>query len=1470
MKQDKPDQKKSTRTLLAPGDVIMLGEGPNGARLGEYEILSVLGEGRSSVCYDAVFHQDEETKVAGKLKEFYPVDATLGENSWYYSLERVKGGQLVPRSGTARKFEEMCREYHANFRNLRTIISRTTERLTLNRFLSLNPARERFGYLPRETKGKQAHARKNLNVGQPTVYLWMPLSVEGRDFGCYLREVRDKPEKQPDRKLLDILRVLQTLTKCIRDMHTVGLMHLDLSPANFLVLYQANLEIDTSQVSLSDIDTITEAGGLPKSAGTKGFVAPELRRGRADNRADIYSIGAMLFYGIVILKEIPDGLYRDELYPEIDQLVRHSKLMENSLINSSTRLISLISNILKKCLAADPDSRYDDCDQLLKDLARAEVIWAEEKRSFRNRSQDQLGKTEPAIVMQKLLYEHPLYESQRTAREIRVLVLGGGTYGQKFADLCLQAGQMSDHQVSISILSDAPEETRKEYLQFRPALPEFVDVEGSMASREKEAYARLDFLPLYERTGVRFSGKRESSEPLVSSLLERMEKDGSAAIDYVLVSLGSDETNQTVARLLAEDRRTMGPVCYTSWRSKKQRKQDQAIRLYPVCINESIVPENIHEHLEQMTFNTHIVWDNTLNYDRKEKWDKLRGNRYDYTSSMMFALSIRYKLHSIGIDFTDELDGAEAFKAQVLDARETDDSAKEKFERLTALEHRRWVLEKVTDGWTAPRDKDGKLLLEVCTRGEKVRDDLKRTHPCIVHSVQDAPLSREPYMIDGQVNLDKWDDPKIDSSLDELDRMTLGLHQCFKRQAEELKRLEPMESREMERLAFLTSEEDDAIIRAFQQFQYCLKNVLNGVESYARQFDQYVNALEDSVRHLDQDRKDRIKESLKKVQATFHPAIQYALHKNYKALDETLIENIPFILTYKECVSIALPFADGAEQGGKNEAVFPNVAAATVLNPARIHYLYYMEKQTKPDLSLRKLRAVLNYLNGRGIKCEIYFAAACLPDVSDQAYEAMKNGLKSIADEFNQDSAAHLADGQIFPCEHPDDAAYQFLAYLQNYDVQMYEGGTSLFRSTLPDGEFLNRVLALPDISYYEFDQRQKRFFNCKRCEYLRYIKDASHLRVQDMFALMNAKDVAPSFPECPDDYKDLWKIYTGDAYLNLPDAELRFANGVGNWNRLCDILNSHANSQLPLAEIPIIWKDQPKNRTCTYLLPRYAFTGIHHLLDRLKERELVDASSSLEGYSSDTCRLTLTTSQSIQDRLKAVFAQPHLLPEYYNIRIHSIKEVAVPFYQVVYDRMDVENAVIPGDVSRYLLQLLKKLEEMGFIRNLSWKSGENDDEEGNALRVSFLYATPRIRSLLTKAGEILEIYTYYQVLDTGYFDDVAWSYEFLWEDGGVRNEMDLVLTKGFQSFIVECKAVKKLDQNYYHKLESLAERFGIGATKILVGNTYTVNRNGYDEINARQCSLGNQMEIITESSRDAIAKIGQVLAARMKEKQMG
>ena len=39
-------------------------------------------------------------------------------------------------------------------------------------------------------------------------------------------------------------------------------------------------------------------------SGTDGYCAPEVVRGRADNRSDIYSIGAMLFQAVVITEEI--------------------------------------------------------------------------------------------------------------------------------------------------------------------------------------------------------------------------------------------------------------------------------------------------------------------------------------------------------------------------------------------------------------------------------------------------------------------------------------------------------------------------------------------------------------------------------------------------------------------------------------------------------------------------------------------------------------------------------------------------------------------------------------------------------------------------------------------------------------------------------------------------------------------------------------------------------------------------------------------------------------------------------------------------------------------------------------------------------------------------------------------------------------------------------------------------------------
>ena len=75
---------------------IMLSRNEDGSSPEEYCVKSVIGEGWFDVCYEAARILKDGSEETGKLKEFYPVDSAAGEQAWYYSLERLPNGQLVP------------------------------------------------------------------------------------------------------------------------------------------------------------------------------------------------------------------------------------------------------------------------------------------------------------------------------------------------------------------------------------------------------------------------------------------------------------------------------------------------------------------------------------------------------------------------------------------------------------------------------------------------------------------------------------------------------------------------------------------------------------------------------------------------------------------------------------------------------------------------------------------------------------------------------------------------------------------------------------------------------------------------------------------------------------------------------------------------------------------------------------------------------------------------------------------------------------------------------------------------------------------------------------------------------------------------------------------------------------------------------------------------------------------------------
>ena len=86
------------------------------------------------------------------------------------------------------------------------------------------------------------------------------------------------------------------------------------------------------------------------------------------------------------------------------------------------------------------------------------------------------------LDVQNLLYNRPLYKYIGTDEtNMNVLVLGWSPFLETFVDQCLQAGQMKSHFLNIKVLTSEAEEKTQAYLKDRPALSDFVNVNGSLA-----------------------------------------------------------------------------------------------------------------------------------------------------------------------------------------------------------------------------------------------------------------------------------------------------------------------------------------------------------------------------------------------------------------------------------------------------------------------------------------------------------------------------------------------------------------------------------------------------------------------------------------------------------------------------------------------------------------------------------------------------------------------------------------------------------------------------------------------------------------------------------------------------------------------------------------------------------------------------------------------------------------------------
>jgi serine/threonine protein kinase len=165
------------------------------------------------------------------------------------------------------------------------------------------------------------------------------------------------PERMPHR-LVAHLRVSLEVAKALADLHRIRVFHIDLNPMN--ILYR--VEHGRPVIRIVDFESSYDVGRhstgvVYNPPTTAGFCAPEVHAGAPDGRADVFSLGAVLYTMIAGY----GWTWETELSPRIE---------------SDAEIDADLRTILLTAMARDADRRYQSIEEMSAALAAyLESIW---------------------------------------------------------------------------------------------------------------------------------------------------------------------------------------------------------------------------------------------------------------------------------------------------------------------------------------------------------------------------------------------------------------------------------------------------------------------------------------------------------------------------------------------------------------------------------------------------------------------------------------------------------------------------------------------------------------------------------------------------------------------------------------------------------------------------------------------------------------------------------------------------------------------------------------------------------------------------------------------------------------------------------------------------------------------------------------------------------------------------------------
>lgn len=1072
--------------------------------------------GGSAICYDAFFRDTDKPRRPGILKKFYLADDTLD-------------------------FHEEAENYIKPYRELRWLISKDPENQQIYSFIQ-----------PFEIYYDQNQCP----------YIW----TEGASITTFqeICETMMMNRDTVEEALFEIVRPLKALAKCLDILHAKGLIHGDINPRNFGFAVR-NHAVLSDHISLFDLNTLRFVWQEP-TRGTVpyyGIWNPEecskpIYNNEQGNTADIRALG-LTFCNALFCKE-EDLL---NLVLETDKIRPSSKKIEDILSNGylfsqkgkprNPKIIELITGIIKETVCPISEDnilcgkRISDCESLAREFDKLENFLLPSVQNNFERGmgleivnrEEQRNNTVKSVY-QRLLYDRPLYSWQNQDKTYNTVIFGFGPDGQNFLDICLESAQalsvpMVVHVFDNSIMS----EEKKIYLEKRPALAQFFQIDGKEEELTGSSYGTIHFNVL----------KGTSLEEKVTKALHAID----SKVHYVLIATGNDKDNDLIGKMclsIAPD------ACINSQRETEAilNDQDGIFHVYP---NQTGDVSATHPELERMAFNAHLIWSGMLTaflQKKKEKYNK----DYFHKSNISAVLAIKYRLYALGIDPDQEglCDAAE----KVCQIFRKNPEIKEK---LSAGEHRRWVTEKLCDGWT-------NMSIESSIQFLDTKDPVNKKHLCIVRG-------EEVRELDNWRDHRRWDSATAEEleQLDELDQLSIRYHQAYSQNKETFDK----------DLLYNNAQYTDAIIskltglnnRSLLLFKEWLqvtdeiyhdsynpeslnRNTENLVIAYS---DLYARLLEE-IDEADEER--NLKEFIKKQIRTLHeknaPFVEIMRYRDFKKSDMDLIEAMPFIMTYRDDIVMIVRadhFSSPQEQVDATER-FSWIGAATVINPIQLH-LIVPPNGLKQRQQFR-LRVLREYCKRKGLQTRI-----------------------SVFESDNYDSAVK--------------------AIRQETDEKHW---------VVADAEKLDG--SMPMTGSFSFDSVRQIFTTSSNVAWLNYIPEL--YRTTERCVALTARDLACVLG-CKQEVTD-------QPYISSADINKLFEIYLSNrkaWKELCHILKQKDDRYEKVASFSK-GCDIALTNEFTRVLPLACKESVSLILEEMKNAHLINASSKLLPGSANRCTVQI------------------------------------------------------------------------------------------------------------------------------------------------------------------------------------------------------------------------------------------------------